>query len=280
MLCVDQLPTCRPPFPPFAMACRSYAWRLPLLMLLLCPAITLGQQVDQPATQLREKLIKLQALRVEHIELSQKLAKLQEQREHITDRFTQQIKQSQNQVQTSRQKNQRQRDDLVKIQKQIQDNLQWLIGASQIALESAANIRHPVTLSDDVQAQFNDTSKALGQQSQPTNNESHESFDAITHLVQWLQTQRQQASRIDLANQQITLPDGRTHHAYVLRIGAVGEYFMLEDASMCGYRTATTWQTDLSEARQQNITKAIGIMRGQIPPALLSLPMIHAKADE
>ena len=168
------------------MACRSYAWRLPLLMLLLCPAITLGQQVDQPATQLREKLIKLQALRVEHIELSQKLAKLQEQREHITDRFTQQIKQSQNQVQTSRQKNQRQRDDLVKIQKQIQDNLQWLIGASQIALESAANIRHPVTLSDDVQAQFNDTSKALGQQSQPTNNESHESFDAITHLVQKL----------------------------------------------------------------------------------------------
>jgi hypothetical protein len=40
--------------------------------------------------------------------------------------------------------------------------------------------------------------RPLGQQAQRTINESHESFDAITHLVQWLQTQRQQASRIEL----------------------------------------------------------------------------------
>ncbi|MFG0250786.1 MAG: DUF3450 family protein, partial [Phycisphaeraceae bacterium JB051] len=196
------------------------------------------------------------------------------------DRLTTQVQQAKQNVLEAQLENEQLISKLTELKQQRSDDLQWLTAVSASALEASKQINLQRTLTPQSLALLQDSVEQLAKQAKTKPEDVNQSFDAIMHLIQWLQTQRQQARRVELVNRTITLPDKRVIHAYVLQVGTVAEFFTSEDYSLAGYRSANGWQTDLTQTQQQQLAQAIAMLRGKLPPALIALPFDVQKAGQ
>ncbi len=239
-----------------------------------------GQVSDEQSVSLREKLTELQALKRERIELVEQIVQTQKQHQQRIDRLANQVQDAKKHLLESQLENQQLSSRLTELKKHRSDDLHWLTSTSALALSASKQITPPLTLSPESVALLQDSVEQLSRQADSKADDVNQSFDAIIHLIQWLQTQRQQARRVELVNKSIVLPDERVIHAYVLQVGTVAAFFASEDYRLSGYRTAAGWQTHLSQTQQQNLAQAIAMLRGKLSPALLSLPFDIQKAGQ
>jgi hypothetical protein len=241
---------------------------------------THAQSKNDQATELRQKIAQLQSLRLERIEIQQQLTDQNSKRHIAADRLGSQVQELKKRTAEAQLQNEALVKQIDSVKQQTDADMQWLTSTSQDALKATSKIHLSNTNTPETNALLQNAITQLADQSKRQLDESHKSYDGIINLTKWLQTQRQQARRIELSSQTISLSQNRVIHAYVLQIGTVARYLASEDYSELGYQTANGWQTSLTETQKQNISQAIAMLRGKVPPALLALPFAPEKAGE
>ncbi|MFW6032926.1 MAG: DUF3450 family protein [Phycisphaeraceae bacterium] len=101
---------------------------------------------------------------------------------------------------------------------------------------------------------------------------------ALTDLWSMLDAEFRLAGGRDLWNEPVRLQQGRRVHAYQVRLGLIGQWFVSEDRQTLGLAAPgrdQPWLLKLPGAWQTPLREAVGILREQRPPGLTPVPFAH-----
>lgn len=264
--------------------------RLPAAFLLATVVVTLVASVraDEPAPRatpstaaeaaaaIRHLVEELQAIRRERSAVEPRrrdeLAKVQRQIEMLRS----QLAPAESAAAETRERIEQLEAKLAADRKTAAANCAWInqvsAAAVPVAAAAAGRIRR-----DSAEAPANVAASFAAIRERLARSDASEQAAAVGELCRSFGDQWLPARTVSLTNERVALDSGRrAHHAWVYRSGLASHVFVSEAGDVVGVssgNSADPWTVEIPEAMQQQVRQLIAVAREQKPPTILPIPV-------